>query len=75
MCFKITHTKLQPHLSGVHELTHLPVNKMASILAEGIFTCIFLNVNVKIAIIISLKFVPKGPIDNKWALVQVMAWQ
>ena len=22
----------------------------------------------------SLKFVPKGPIDNKWALVQVMAW-
>ena len=23
---------------------------------------------------ISLKFVPKGPIDNNWALVQVMAW-
>ena len=21
------------------------------------------------------KFVPKGPIDNKWALVQVMAWR
>ena len=24
---------------------------------------------------ISLKFVPKGPIDNKSALVQVMAWR
>ena len=23
----------------------------------------------------SLKFVPKGPIDNKSALVQVMAWR
>ena len=24
---------------------------------------------------ISLEFVPKGPIDSKWALVQVMAWR
>ena len=29
-----------------------------------IFKCIFLNENVSIAIKISLKFVPKGPIDN-----------
>ena len=28
-----------------------------------------------ILIWISLKFVPKGPIDNKSALVQVMAWR
>ena len=28
----------------------------------------------KYAIWISLKFVPKGAIDNKWALAQVMAW-
>ena len=21
-----------------------------------------------------MKFVPKGPMDNKWELVQVMAW-
>ena len=40
----------------------------------AIFTCIFLNENVKISIKISLKFVPKGPIDNKPALAQVMAW-
>ena len=24
---------------------------------------------------ISLKFVPEGPVDNKWVLVQVMAWR
>ena len=47
---------------------------MAAILADGIFKCIFLNENFRISIQISLKFVPKGPIDNKSALVQVMAW-
>ena len=31
--------------------------------------------NVRIAIRISVKFVPKVPIDNKWALVRVMAWR
>ena len=36
---------------------------------------IFLNENVKISIRISLKFDPKSPIDNKTALVQVMAWR
>ena len=29
----------------------------------------------RISIQISLKFVPEGPIDNKSALVQVMAWR
>ena len=28
-----------------------------------------------ISIQISLKFVYEGPIDNKWALVQEMAWR
>ena len=35
---------------------------------------IFVNKNVRIAIQISLKFVPRGPIDKKSALVQVMPW-
>ena len=48
---------------------------MAAILADDIFKCIFLNENVRILIKISLKFVPKDPIDNKSALVQVMAWR
>ena len=32
------------------------------------------NENALISIKISLKFVPKGPIYNKSALIQVMAW-
>ena len=32
-------------------------------------------VNKKIAIKISLKFVPKGPINNNPALVQIMGWR
>ena len=43
--------------------------------ADDIFKCIFLNENVWIPIKISLKFVPKGPINNIPALVQIMAWR
>ena len=39
------------------------------------FKCIFLNENIRIAIKISLKFVPKGPISKIPALVQIMAWR
>ena len=39
------------------------------------FQRIFLNENVKISIKISLKFVPKGPINKIPALVQIMAWR
>ena len=42
--------------------------------ADDTFKLIFLNENVGISIKISLKFVPKGPINNIPALVQVMAW-
>ena len=38
-----------------------------------IFKRIFLNENNRISIQFSLKFVHKGPIDNKSALAQVMA--
>ena len=43
--------------------------------AYNIFNCIFLNKNVWIPIKISLKFVPKGPINNIPALVQIMVWR
>ena len=43
--------------------------------AEDTFKRIFLNENVIISIQISLKFVPKGPINNIPALVQIMAWR
>ena len=36
---------------------------------------IFVNENIRISIKISLKFVPKGPINNNPALVQIMAWR
>ena len=47
---------------------------MADILADNIFNHIFLNENDRILIQISLKYVPRSPIDNKSALVQVMTW-
>ena len=42
---------------------------------DDIFKWIFLNENVWISINISLKFVPRGPINNIPTLVQVMAWR
>ena len=48
---------------------------MVAILANNIFKRIFFNGNVRIFIQISLKFVPKCPIDNTSALVQVMDWR
>ena len=43
--------------------------------ADDIFKGIFLNENIWIPIKISLKFVPKGPVNNIPALVQIMAWR
>ena len=42
--------------------------------ADDILKCIFLNENIWISIKISLKFVPKGPINNIPPLVRIMAW-
>ena len=48
---------------------------MAAILADDLFKCIFVNEKFCSLIKISLKFVPKGPINNNQALVQIMAWR
>ena len=66
-----------------HEKVHIYTLKFNSLrprqnkrhFTDDIFKCIFLNENVWIAIIISLKFVPKGPINNIQALVQIMDWR
>ena len=50
-------------------LTQLSLDKMAGILAENIFKFFFVNEKVRILITISVKFVPKGLIDNNQALV------
>ena len=54
-------------------LTHSPLDKMTTILADDNFKWIFLNGNAIISIQISLKFVPRCSNDNESALVQVMA--
>ena len=43
--------------------------------ADDTFKRIFLNENARISFKISLKFVPKGPINNNPALGQIMAWR
>ena len=43
-------------------------------IADDTFKPIFLNENIRISIKISLKFVPKVPINNIPSLVQIMAW-
>ena len=56
-------------------LIHLPLGKMAAT-SETIFSDAFVWIK---SCVFRLKFrrmfVPKGPIDNKWALVQAMAWR
>ena len=47
---------------------------MADIFPDNIFKCIFVNKNVWILNASWLKFVPRDPIDNKTALVEIMAW-
>ena len=42
--------------------------------ADDIFQCVSLNGNVYISIEISLKSVPKGPMNNITSLVHIMAW-
>ena len=55
ICMALVNT-LRPRQNGRH-------------FADAILKCILLNENIWIPIEISLKFVPKGPIDNIPALV------
>ena len=60
---------IHPHLNTLRPILngrHFP---------DDIFIFIFLNENVWISVKISLKFVPKGPINNIPALIQIMAWR
>ena len=49
----------------LHLINSSPPGQDGRHLADNIFKCIFLNENVRTSIQISLKFVPKGPIDNE----------
>ena len=60
-CFDLLNT-LRPRQHGRH-------------FADYTFKLIFLNENFIFSNKISLKFVPKGPINNIPALIQIMAWR
>ena len=64
-----------PLASGLAVLNTLRPGQNGRNFADDIFKCIFLNENVWIPIKILLKFVPKGPINNIPALVQILAWR
>ena len=66
--------KWRPFCLGLNVLMHLPLDKMVAISQKTFSNAVFINENFCVLIPISLKFIPKGPIDNKSSLVQVMAW-
>ena len=51
-----------------------PLGQNGRHFTDDILKCIFMNDMFYVLIGISLKFVPNGPVDNKPALVEVMAW-
>ena len=55
-------------------LTHWGQDKIAHQFSDDIFKCIFLKKDILISIKISLKSVPKVPINKIPSLVQIMAW-
>ena len=68
--------EIQSHLTIViysYCFNSFPPGQNGRYLGEDSFKCIFMNEKFFILIWISLKFVSKIPIDNKAALVQVMA--
>ena len=62
------------HVKNIFHIPRWPVGGKSNY-ADDIFKRIFFNKNVWISIKISLKFVPKDPINNIPALVQIMAWR
>ena len=60
--------------SFIHYINTLRPRQNGRHFADDMFKCIFVNENVWIPIKISVKCVPKGPINNNPALFQIMAW-
>ena len=71
------HVKAQAANISLHlsNISTLKPRQNGRLFVDDIFKYIFLNENVWILIKISLKFVPKGLINNIPALVQIMAWR
>ena len=81
---KLNHVSKKGHWS-YHSIMHIPqeglsINTLRQRqngrhFADDTFKRIFLKEHVRILIKISLKFVPKSPIDNIPTLFQIMAWR
>ena len=56
-------------ISADGQVNTLGPTQNGSHFADGIFKCISISIKI------SLKFVPKGPINNIPALLQIMAWR
>ena len=56
-------------------LKHTEAKKKCCHFADGILKFIFFNKNIWMSIKTSLKFFPKGPVNNIPALFQIMAWR
>ena len=67
-------TKLGPIFVQDQYLNTLRPRQNGFHFTDDSFKCIFLNENIQISIKISLKYVPKSPINNIPTLVQIMAW-
>ena len=71
-CMLVVTVRWQAHY---FQFNSSPPGPFGGKMADEIFKSIFVNENIWISIKISLKFVPRGLIDNKSALVQIMAWR
>ena len=71
----VWHSAESNFIQHAHALNSLRPRQNRRYNADEIFKCIFLNENVWLPTKISLKFVPKGPINNIPALVLIMAWR
>ena len=70
----IPFSRRQEHVGTLHRGPVQRPRQNSRHFPDDIFKWMFLNENVWISIDISLKFVPRGPINNILTLVQVMAW-
>ena len=64
-----------PYLNPCWTINTLRLRQNGRHFADNTFKHISLNENVWVSIKISLKFVPKGPINDIPALVQIMSWR
>ena len=72
---KLTADWAPDHGHTIHKFATSRTEQNGRYFPDDIFKWIFLNGNISISIKISLKFVPRGPMNNIPALVQMLTWR